>query len=201
MRRRCPAIHAAIKPARAPASSGGRLLPCRPRCCAGRRLADLDARHRAVRCARSASSGGTYSGVWRSWPIDDHPICSSGNRSRRVAFTNAGWSSSVARWAHNPEVVGSNPTPATRQNGPREIFPGAVFHVLVVRSVVTAWSTGLGCGALRTADGILDQAADEVRGGAVPSGGAMGVDLERDGRVGVADPVTKDLGLDAGVER
>ena len=25
----------------------------------------------------------------------------------------AGWSSSVARWAHNPEVVGSNPTPAT----------------------------------------------------------------------------------------
>ena len=25
----------------------------------------------------------------------------------------AGWSSSVARWAHNPEVVGSNPSPAT----------------------------------------------------------------------------------------
>ena len=28
----------------------------------------------------------------------------------------AGWSSSVARWAHNPKVVGSNPAPAT--NGP-----------------------------------------------------------------------------------
>jgi hypothetical protein len=27
--------------------------------------------------------------------------------------TDAGWSSSVARWAHNPEVVGSNPAPAT----------------------------------------------------------------------------------------
>ena len=26
----------------------------------------------------------------------------------------AGWSSPVARWAHNPEVVGSNPTPATK---------------------------------------------------------------------------------------
>jgi hypothetical protein len=26
---------------------------------------------------------------------------------------NAGWSSPVARWAHNPKVVGSNPTPAT----------------------------------------------------------------------------------------
>jgi hypothetical protein len=25
----------------------------------------------------------------------------------------AGWSSPVARWAHNPKVVGSNPTPAT----------------------------------------------------------------------------------------
>src|SRR5699024_1996008 len=28
-------------------------------------------------------------------------------------FIVAGWSSSVARWAHNPEVVGSNPAPAT----------------------------------------------------------------------------------------
>src|SRR6185437_12333085 len=27
----------------------------------------------------------------------------------------AGWSSLVARWAHNPKVVGSNPTPATNQ--------------------------------------------------------------------------------------
>ena len=26
---------------------------------------------------------------------------------------SAGWSSLVARWAHNPKVVGSNPTPAT----------------------------------------------------------------------------------------
>ena len=31
---------------------------------------------------------------------------------------SAGWSSSVARWAHNPEVVGSNPAPATRSKGP-----------------------------------------------------------------------------------
>jgi hypothetical protein len=28
----------------------------------------------------------------------------------------AGWSSSVARWAHNPEVVGSNPAPATNKS-------------------------------------------------------------------------------------
>ncbi len=30
-----------------------------------------------------------------------------------VLSTDAGWSSSVARWAHNPEVAGSNPAPAT----------------------------------------------------------------------------------------
>ena len=29
-------------------------------------------------------------------------------------INNAGWSSSEARRAHNPEVVGSNPTPATQ---------------------------------------------------------------------------------------
>ena len=26
----------------------------------------------------------------------------------------AGWSSTVARWAHNPKVAGSNPAPATK---------------------------------------------------------------------------------------
>jgi hypothetical protein len=29
---------------------------------------------------------------------------------------DAGWSSMVARRAHNPKVVGSNPAPATRSN-------------------------------------------------------------------------------------
>src|SRR6476620_10726347 len=33
--------------------------------------------------------------------------------SRNVALADAGWSSSVARRAHNPEVAGSNPAPAT----------------------------------------------------------------------------------------
>ena len=32
----------------------------------------------------------------------------------RNAARVAGWSSSVARRAHNPKVVGSNPAPATR---------------------------------------------------------------------------------------
>ena len=34
----------------------------------------------------------------------------------KITSTDAGWSSSVARWAHNPEVVGSNPAPATSNN-------------------------------------------------------------------------------------
>ncbi len=37
--------------------------------------------------------------------------------------TDAGWSSSVARWAHNPEVAGSNPAPATRSEA-RSISSG-----------------------------------------------------------------------------
>ena len=41
-----------------------------------------------------------------------------------LAFTDAGWSSSVARWAHNPEVAGSNPVPATKRDGPRRTLRG-----------------------------------------------------------------------------
>ena len=37
---------------------------------------------------------------------------SAGRSYRQVAVIVAGWSSLVARRAHNPEVVGSNPTPA-----------------------------------------------------------------------------------------
>ena len=34
---------------------------------------------------------------------------------RRGSFEfGAGWSSPVARWAHNPKVAGSNPAPATK---------------------------------------------------------------------------------------
>src|SRR5580704_17515799 len=39
--------------------------------------------------------------------------------------TDAGWSSSVARWAHNPEVAGSNPAPATKARGPFSNREGA----------------------------------------------------------------------------
>ena len=35
-----------------------------------------------------------------------------------LSFTDAGWSSLVARRAHNPKVVGSNPAPATKFKTP-----------------------------------------------------------------------------------
>jgi hypothetical protein len=45
------------------------------------------------------------------------PICIARRESIQLKNNDAGWSSSVARWAHNPEVVGSNPTPATNARG------------------------------------------------------------------------------------
>ena len=47
----------------------------------------------------------------------------------RHLYNIAGWSSSVARWAHNPEVVGSNPSPATNL----WFRSVAVYHVCLSR--------------------------------------------------------------------
>src|ERR1700722_19257970 len=44
------------------------------------------------------------------------------NRGCLIIFF-AGWSSLVARRAHNPKVVGSNPTPATNQRSPGQSPP------------------------------------------------------------------------------
>ena len=40
----------------------------------------------------------------------------------------AGWSSLVARWAHNPKVGGSNPPPATKKIGSR-IVGSLLFYI------------------------------------------------------------------------
>ena len=51
-------------------------------------------------------------GIEETVRVDNAPH---GGRLRRffVVITGAGWSSLVARRAHNPKVVGSNPAPAT----------------------------------------------------------------------------------------
>src|SRR5579875_2068952 len=45
-------------------------------------------------------------------------------------INNAGWSSQVARWAHNPKVAGSNPAPATNAiikiSGFREVLQSLI---------------------------------------------------------------------------
>ncbi len=45
-----------------------------------------------------------------------------------MRILSAGWSSLAARRAHNPKVVGSNPTPATKQRKLKNLVirPGAV---------------------------------------------------------------------------
>ena len=52
----------------------------------------------------------------RVWRPSSRLLCLTSVKSGgKVLTTDAGWSSSVARRAHNPEVAGSNPVPATRK--------------------------------------------------------------------------------------
>jgi hypothetical protein len=50
--------------------------------------------------------------MWARVSFDGFPQSEIRNPKFRVDF-GAGWSSPVARWAHNPKVAGSNPAPAT----------------------------------------------------------------------------------------
>ncbi len=52
-----------------------------------------------------------------------------------IVTRNAGWSSLVARRAHNPKVIGSNPFPATKYIKHLTHFGLSAFFVLVVKLV------------------------------------------------------------------
>ena len=54
-----------------------------------------------------------------------------------VLASDAGWSSMVARRAHNPKVVGSNPAPATNFKNPR--FPEGFLLSAVLVKQQTDW--------------------------------------------------------------
>src|SRR5207302_1723507 len=66
----------------------------------------LDSQPAAVPAAGSSErSGMKVSSTGRAHEFDGGPP--------RCYHRTAGWSSLVARWAHNPKVGGSNPPPAT----------------------------------------------------------------------------------------
>ena len=46
---------------------------------------------------------------------DDEKSHSAGCADALILSSVAGWSSLVARWAHNPKVAGSNPARATKK--------------------------------------------------------------------------------------
>ena len=46
---------------------------------------------------------------------------------KSCTVSDAGWSSLVARRAHNPKVVGSNPAPATNFTYSEGVFPSGVY--------------------------------------------------------------------------
>ena len=70
-------------------------------------------RRRRSRSTKARSSAGSPSPAGSS-PSPVTLIWVGTRPCRNLDFTDAGWSSSVARWAHNPEVAGSNPAPATK---------------------------------------------------------------------------------------
>lgn len=84
---------------------------------------------RSVRATWVCRVSGCYCAV-------DRAIWSGSQMFGNLAFTNAGWSSSVARWAHNPEVAGSNPVPATSGDGP-QAQAGGPFSC----GLATLWGT------------------------------------------------------------
>ena len=68
-------------------------------------ISGLDGRHRGRDTGSTrprTEQGPPRPAIWRAR-----------THSVTLHLPDAGWSSSVARWAHNPEVAGSNPVPAT----------------------------------------------------------------------------------------
>src|ERR1022692_2578565 len=63
---------------------------------------------------------------------NDCPLARFDGTPRGCYDRDAGWSSLVARWAHNPKVGGSNPPPATKQVPDYKRLPSQPEGVSVV---------------------------------------------------------------------
>jgi hypothetical protein len=66
----------------------------------------------------------------------------------------AGWSSPVARWAHNPKVAGSNPAPATKEIKGLGIAPGALRRFELVTLPETLPTAAAGGDAREVLDDV-----------------------------------------------
>ena len=82
-----------------------------------------------------------------------------------IRATDAGWSSSVARWAHNPEVVGSNPAPATSKKSTKGssregpfCIPQTLSGIVVTNSCVDGLNFKKVCGAMFESEGVKVEA-------------------------------------------
>ncbi len=66
----------------------------------------------------------------RAFQTDPLPVPPAVDNRGRFAYiegSDAGWSSLVARWAHNPKVAGSNPAPATTLKFCKAVRKGGLF--------------------------------------------------------------------------
>jgi hypothetical protein len=80
-------------------------------------------------------------------------------------FCDAGWSSLVARRAHNPKVVGSNPTPATKGFSESSRKPTISWAFVLFQRTSTGLFTGLSGLFIGTYSPLAYTAYARVRGG------------------------------------
>lgn len=96
-----------------------------------------------------------------------------GHRPAAIANTGAGWSSPVARQAHNLKVAGSNPAPATNttthtirtgpaKHSPHGQKPRGLFDVRNCAAVPIPAREGRGRSPVTVAPGDLDRAATRL---------------------------------------
>ena len=109
--------------------------------------------------------------------------------------SDAGWSSLVARRAHNPKVAGSNPAPATKRPWSTTCWPG----LLPCSTGLLPCSTGLlradsgGCGR-------GEELFEDAGGFGLHAGKDMLVGVNGERRVPVTEPLRYDLDRHSGLD-
>ena len=98
-------------------------------------------------CLLAASLGHDRCGAACRWWRRRQYCLTQRTKSRIIYFSDAGWSSLAARRAHNPKVVGSNPTPATKHKNPL-ILAGFCFCSLSALSFCLSGMSDMATGTV-----------------------------------------------------